>query len=136
MRLVPYRSLELIAGISHLRIDGSRLEAVPNFIGLGRAPASVLSDPLMQWVQAYVGSFRETMARVEAERGKQIIHDHLLLAQVKDLSLRVQIQKAFPDPARLVVLPNDYLAFPRGALADIRQLVTRSGYVIKTTKAS
>jgi len=136
MRLVPYRSLELIAGISRLRIDGSRLEAVPDFIGLGRAPASVWSDPLTQWVQAHTGSFREMMARIEVQRGKQIIHDNLLLAKVKDLSLKVQIQKAFPDPAQLVVLPNDYLAFPRGSLADIQQLVTRSGYVIRTTKAS
>lgn len=136
MRLVPYRSLELLAGISRLRIDGSRLEAVPDFIGLGRAPASVWSDPLTQWIQARSGAFQETMARVEAQRGKQIIHDNLLLAKVKDLSLKVQIQKAFPDPARLVVLPNDYLAFPRGSLADIQQLVTRSGYVIRTTKAS
>jgi hypothetical protein len=89
----------------------------------------------MQWIRRHATPFGEAMSSIEARRGKQIVHDNLLIARVKDLSLRVQIQKAVSQPGRLVSLPSGYIAFPIDALDDIRRLLTRSGYVIKTIEA-
>jgi hypothetical protein len=135
MKTVPYRALELIAGISKLTVKGSALAAEPDIIRMGRASERVWNDPLTQWIRKQAIPFGKAMDGIEARRGKHIVHDNLLLARVKDLSLRVQIQKAISDPGRLVSLPNGYIAFPIDALDDIQRLVTRSGYVIKTIEA-
>jgi hypothetical protein len=135
MKTVPYCNLELIAGISKLTVQGSALAAEPDVIRLGRASERVWNDPLTLWIRQNAIPFGKAMDGIEARRGKHIIHDNLLFARVKDLSLRVQIQKAISDPGRLVSLPNGYIAFPIDALDDIQRLVTRSGYVIKTIEA-
>ena len=131
MQAVPYHALALIAGISTLSVKGSALAAEPDIIRLGRASEGVWNDPLTQWIKQHATPFAEAMDSIEARRGKQIIHDNLLLARVKDLSLQVQIQKAISEPGRLVSLPNGYIAFPIDALEDIQRLLTRAGYVIK-----
>jgi hypothetical protein len=135
MQAVPYRDLELIASIAKLTVTGAALVARPDIIRLGGAPDRVWSDPLTQWVRRHATAFGEAMDSIEARRGKQIVHDNLLIARVKDLSLRVQIQKAISQPGQLVTLPNGYIAFPVDALGDIQRLLTRSGYVIKTIQA-
>jgi hypothetical protein len=48
----------------------------------------------------------------------------------------VALQKAFPEPGQLLLLPNDFVAFPRERLGDIQRLMGKSGYVIKTIRAS
>ncbi len=135
MQAVPYRDLELIAGIARLTVKGSALAAEPDIIRLGRASDGVWNDPTTQWIRAHATPFGQAMASIEARRGKQIVHENLLIARVKDLSLKVQIEKAISKPGRLVSLPNGYIAFPMDALEDIQRLVTRSGYVIKTIEA-
>jgi hypothetical protein len=58
-----------------------------------------------------------------------------MIARVKDLSLKVQIQKLFADPKSLVLLPNDFIAFPCDQLPAIQKLVEKSGHVIKKAGA-
>jgi hypothetical protein len=135
MQAVPYRDLELIASIAKLTVTGTALVARPDIIRLGGASDRVWNDPLTQWIRRHATPFGEAMSSIEAHRGKQIVHDNLLIARVKDLSLRVQIQKAISQPGRLVSLPSGYIAFPIDALGDISRLLTRSGYVIKTIEA-
>ncbi len=67
--------------------------------------------------------------------GKQIIHENMMIARVKDLSLKVQIENSFDDPKSLVSLPNDYIAFPCDLLPAIQKLVETSGHVIKKARA-
>ena len=133
---MPYRDLELIAGIAKLTVKGDALVAEPDIIRLGRASERVWNDPITQWIREHATPFGQAMASIEARRGKQIVHENLLIARVKDLSLKVQIEKAISKPGRLVSLPNGYIAFPMDALEDIQRLVTRSGYVIKTIEAA
>ena len=55
---------------------------------------------------------------------------NLLVAEVRDLSLRVSIEKAFSESG-LVSLPNGFLAFPPGLRPEIEALVLKNGYVVK-----
>jgi hypothetical protein len=109
---------------------------MPNAIKLGRASETVWQHPLTEWLREHAVAFRKLIETVEVRRGKQIIHTHLLLARVKDLTLKVALQKAFPEPNQLVLLSNDFIAFPPQLLGDIQRLLGKSGYVVKTIRAS
>ncbi len=135
LKTIPYQSLECLASISELKVADSRLIAMPHPIKLGRASEVTWNHPLTLWLRNNSTAFRKNIETIEARRGKQIIHTNLVLARVKDLSLKVELQKAFSAPTQLVILPNDFIAFPPERLEDIRRLIGKSGYVVKTIQA-
>jgi hypothetical protein len=136
LETIPYQSLEHLNAMTDLQVVDARLLAMPNAIKLGRASEVVWQHPLTAWFRKHAMDFRKVIEMVEARRGKQIIHANLLLARVKDLTLKVALQKAFPKPDQLMLLPNDFIAFPRELLADMQRLVGKSGYVVKTIRVS
>jgi hypothetical protein len=136
LETIPYHSLEYLAKMTKLKVSDSRLIAQPHPIKMGRAPETLWQHPLTGWLREHSRVFREAIETIETRRGKQIIHTDLLLARVKDLSLKVALQKAFSDPGQLLVLPNDFIAFPQELLGDIQRLIDKSGYVVKTIRAS
>lgn len=136
LETAPYQSLQHLTAMADFKVVKGRLLAMPNVIKLGRASQVVWQHPLMAWLGKHAMAFRKAIDIVAARRGKQIIHTHLLLARVKDLTLKVALQKAFPEPGELLLLPNDFVAFPRERLGDIQRLMGKSGYVIKTIRAS
>jgi len=136
LETIPYQSLEYLAAIAELKVVDSRLLAMPDVIKLGRASETVWQHPLTEWLRKHAVAFRKVIETVEARRGKQIIHTNLLLARVKDLTLKVALQRAFPEPGQLVLLSDDFIAFPPQLLGDIQRLLGKSGYVIKTIRAS
>ena len=66
--------------------------------------------------------------------GKHLLHEDLLLAQVKDLGLKVQLQKSWLGQ-HIVALSHDFIAFPRGWASELEKFVIKAGYVVKTVKA-
>ena len=132
LETIPYKVLETLAGISNFKVIGSQLTAVPDMVRLGRVFNSICQEPLTNWLRDNVPCFGDAIKKVRARWGKQIIHQDLLVAKVRDLSLKVAIEKTFSDPAKLVFLPDDFIAFPRGLLGEIERLVTKSGFVVRT----
>ncbi|MCD4841292.1 MAG: hypothetical protein K8R08_04690 [Methanosarcinales archaeon] len=57
------------------------------------------------------------------------------MARVKNLSLKIAIQKAFADSGKVILLSNDFIAFPNDLTKKMEALVNKSGYVIKTIEA-
>ncbi len=129
---IPYKDLEALAGISDFKVIGSQLTAAPNMVRLGRIFNSICQGPLTIWLRDNAPCFGDAIKKAKARWGKQIIHQDLLVAKVRDLSLKVAIEKSFSDPTKLVFLPNDFIAFPRGLLGEIERLVTKSGFVVKS----
>jgi hypothetical protein len=129
---IPYKDLETLAGISDFKVISSQLTAAPDMVRLGRIFNSICQEPLTIWLRDNVPCFGDAVKKVKALWGKQIIHQDLLVAKVRDLSLKVAIEKSFSDPAKLVFLPNDFIAFPRGLLGEIERLVTKSGFVVRS----
>jgi hypothetical protein len=132
LETIPYKVLETLAGISNFKVIGSQLTATPDMVRLGRVFNSICQEPLTNWLGNNVPCFGDAIKKVKARWGKQIIHQDLLVAKVRDLSLKVAIEKTFSDPAKLVFLPDDFIAFPRGLLCEIERLVTKSGFVVRT----
>ncbi|MCP4544370.1 MAG: hypothetical protein GY832_45240 [Chloroflexi bacterium] len=135
LETVPYDSLELLAQISNVQAADSgqpHLVISPDLIKIGNVQESIRHHPLTQWLYENAPDFRQALETVEQRWGKQIVHENLLIAHVDDLVLKVQLEKAFPNPTDVVFLPNDYIAFPNHLLTAVEKVITKSGHVIRT----
>jgi hypothetical protein len=135
LKNIPFESLAHLAAISKVQIGAGKLKFSPDFIRMGNAPEAIWEHPLTDWLKKNVPAYQTAMTKIAKRRGKQIVHKNLLIAKVRDLSLKVQIEKTFTDSSSVVFLPNDFIAFPPGLLSHIQKLVAKSGYVIKTVRA-
>ena len=134
LETIPYQKLEYLDQISDLRnadVSGPCLAASPNLIKMGRSLRTIQEQPLTQWLREKAPAFRQALETVEQRWGKQIVHQGLIVAKVNDLGLKVQLERAFPDPRKALFLPNDYIAFPRRMLTKVETVVTKAGHVIR-----
>ncbi|MCG7850305.1 MAG: hypothetical protein MIO93_14185 [ANME-2 cluster archaeon] len=131
---IPYTALEVLASIAFLDVHNSNLRATASLIKIGNALMTVRKESVFAWLIKNSSDFRTAIEMAEKRWGKQIIHEHLMIARVKDLSLKVQIENSFADSQSLVSLPNDYIAFPCTFLPAIQKLVEMSGHVIKKAR--
>ena len=132
---IPCTSLEFLSGISDFRVDGSQLTASPNSVRIGRIIMDIGHVPLTSWLMKNASAFARVISTIEKRWGKQIVHQNLLVARVRDLSLKVAIQKAFADSGKVVFLPNNFIAFPNDLTKKMEALVNKSGYVVKAIEA-
>lgn len=132
---IPYTALEVLASVSILDVHNSNLEAAASLIKIGNALETFRKNNVFEWLRENSPVFHTAIEMAQKRWGKQIIHENLMIARVKDLSLKVQIENSFADPKSLVSLPNDYIAFPCELLPAIQKLVETSGHVIKKARA-
>ncbi len=132
---IPYTALEVLASVSILDVHNSKLRAAPSLIKIGNALMAVRKKNVFEWLRENSSGFRTAIEIAQKMWGKQIIHENLMIARVKDMSLKVQIENSFADSKSLVSLPNDYIAFPCDQLLAIQKLVEMSGHVIKKAGA-
>jgi len=109
------------------------LLVTPNLVKLGRTADTVAALPLANWLQKNARAFRQAFEAVRQRRGKTILHENLSVARVSDLSLKVALEKALGS--RIVPMGEDFLAFPLGAVAEVKRLVAQMGHVVKEVAA-
>jgi hypothetical protein len=132
---VPFDALEALVGMSDQRpLPGGRplLLVTPNLVKLGRTADAVAALPLADWLRKNAPAFHQAFETVRQRRGKTILHENLSVARVGDLSLRVALEKALGS--RVVVLGDEFIAFPPGAVAEVKRLVAQRGHVVKEVK--
>lgn len=138
---VPYESLELLNRIADFDVGDGRLRPVPNVVKLVDAADLTRNHALARYLRANDAEFRAAFKRIDAQWGKLIVHENLLVARVADVSLRVKLQQTFgdadgaPSPG-LVPLAGEYVAFPRALLGDIEKFLKKAGHVVKTVQAT
>ena len=130
---IPYAVLEVLATIATLNIHNSNLQARASIIKIGNALTTVRKESVFEWLRKNSSGFRTAIEIAETRWGKQIIHEDLMVARVKNLSLKVQIEKSYTG-SQLVSLPDDYIAFLCDLLPAIQKLVEKSGHVIKKAR--
>ncbi|MDM8529897.1 hypothetical protein QUF63_01900 [Anaerolineales bacterium HSG25] len=135
LRFIPYDDLEQIARISKLRVANDELLATPSLIKFGRAPVTVQEHPTIQWLNQNMPAYTKITTALKKEWGKHIIHKNLLVAQVNDLSLKVQLERKFSKLDDFLFLPNDFIAFPKGYRTQVEKVVAKSGHVVNQIKA-
>jgi hypothetical protein len=129
---VPFESLEQLVTISNQRASSGRrpvLLVTPNLVKLGRAADEVLMSPLLEWLQRHSPAFQQAIETRGQRRGKTLVHENLCVARVGDLGLKVAIEKALGES--IVPLGDEYIAFAKGSLADVKRVVDKSGHVVK-----
>ena len=67
------------------------------------------------------------VATIKKKEGKTVVNDNLLIAAIKDLSLRVLLEKKFSGSNQVVTLSDEYIAFPLNFLPKIQKAVIKSG---------
>lgn len=75
------------------------------------------------------------MATIRKREGKTIVHDNLMIAAVKDLSLRVLLEKKFSNSKQVVTLSDEFISFPLNLLPEIEKIVNKSGHAVKYVDA-
>jgi hypothetical protein len=137
---IPYQALEILNQGAHLEMNRGQLIASPGIGKLLDAPENILEHEIMHYLKAQSPAFRASFQKFEADWGKLILHQNLLVARVASLDLRVKLHKAFAaipenETARVVFLPDEYIAFPPAMLGEVEKVVKKAGYVIKTIQA-
>ena len=127
---IPYAVLEVLVSVAIIDIHNANLRATASIIKIGDALMKVRKKSIFEWLREKTPGFRTAIEVAEKRWGKQIIHECLMVARVRDLSLKVQIEKSYTG-SQLVSLPNDYIAFPCDLLPAIQKIVEASGHVIK-----
>jgi hypothetical protein len=129
---VPLDALEALVRMSDQRpLPGGQplLLITPNLVKLGRTADTALALPLADWLQKNAPAFHQAFETVRERRGKTILHENLSVARVGDLSLKVALEKALGS--RVMVLGEEFIAFPCGAVAEVKRLVAQKGHVVK-----
>jgi hypothetical protein len=133
LRLIPLHALDILNTLTHLAMENGVLLASPSLIKLGRAIPAQRNAPLSRWLAENIPAFGQAIQTVNAQWGKTILHENLLVARVRDLSLRIQIERELKE--KLVVLSDHYIAFPQESRSNIEKILKKMGFVVKTVKA-
>ncbi len=132
---IPLPDFERLASVSRLEVRGGRLLAMPNFLKLSRASEEALREGPLPWLGEKHPGFREVLRTIRERKGKVIVHQNLLIARIRELALKVMIEKKLSEGGRLVSLSEEFVAFPPDLLREILPLLKREGHVIKTVSA-
>ncbi len=129
---VPFEVLETLVRTSDQRAVPGKLPLLlvtPNLVKLGRATDAVVALPLFDWLRKNAKAFHQALETVRQRRGKTILHENLSVARVRDLSLKVALEKALGG--QVVSLGEEFLAFPADEIAGVRRIVAQMGHVVK-----
>lgn len=132
LRLIPLRQLELLNALTHLSVENGALLASPSAIKLGRTTPQQRNSPLSGWLAENIPAFDKAAQTINAQWGKTILHENLLVARVRDLSLRVQLERELKD--NLILLTENFIAFPIESRASVEKVLKKTGFVVKNIK--
>jgi len=133
LNTIPYSDLEQISMVSDFKRNRSQLCATPNFLKFGKHWNKISDQPIFEWLIENSDLYKELTQSIEKKRGKCLVHKNLCVARIKDLSLRVKIEKVLSDD-QVKVLSDEYIAFPINLTSQVETLVKKAGFVVKNGK--
>jgi hypothetical protein len=132
LRLISPHSLELLNALTHLAVKNNILQATPSALKLGRATLQERNSPLSLWLAKNIPAFGKALDTVNEKWGKTILHENLLIARVRDLNLRVQLERELGQNA--IILDKEFIAFPSEFRSNVEKILRKTGFVTKTVK--
>jgi hypothetical protein len=134
LRRIPLAQLELLNTLAHLSVENGALLTLPSLIQLGHSLPEQRQSALMRWLVENIPAFGEAQVKVTQHWGKTLLHENLLVAQVRDLSLRVQLERELGP--KIVILSDHFIAFPADSRSSVEKVLKKTGFVIKAVKSS
>jgi len=134
LRHIPPHALELLNALTYLSADAARntLRATPSPIKLGQATPQERNSPLSLWLAKNIPAFGKALDAVNKKWGKTILHENLLIARVRDLNLRVQLERELGQNA--IILNKEFIAFPSAFRSSVEKILRKTGFVTKTIR--
>jgi hypothetical protein len=133
LRLISTDALKLLNLLMHLEIEENILKASPSPIKLGRATPQQRNSSLSLWLAEHVPAFAKALASVNEKWGRTILHENLLFARVRDLNLRVQLERELGQ--NVIVLNDSFIAFPSTSRSSVEKILKKTGFVAKIVKS-
>ena len=130
LETIPLKCLEMVSRIARFQLHDGCLTASPDIIRMGRVFREIQKDPLTAWLAETAQAFRKAFHTVSARWGKHLVHGNLMIAKVKNIGLKVTLEKYFKGET-IIFLPGDFMAFPEALLNQIETLVTKNGFAVK-----
>ncbi|KGM38820.1 hypothetical protein JY97_14430 [Alkalispirochaeta odontotermitis] len=135
LKRIPFEALESICKTCKLQVSQKKLVAQPDLVRISYATKQMALSPVLSWLQKYHKRFGQIVATIRKREGKTIVHDNLMIAAVKDLSLRVLLEKKFSNSKQVVTLSDEFISFPLNLLPEIEKIVNKSGHAVKYVDA-
>jgi len=133
LRRIPLHDLDMLNTLAHFEVEKGNLYASPSLVKLGRATPPQRNSPLSRWLAENVPAFGRILETVNARWGKTLLHENLFIARVRDLGLRVQLERELKG--NLVVLGDHFIAFPQDSRSRVEKVLKKTGFVIKAVKS-
>jgi hypothetical protein len=135
LRRIPLEDLESMCKTCKLHVSQKKLLAQPDLVLISYASEQTALSPVLIWLQKHHKLFGQIVATIKKKEGKTVVHDNLLIAAIKDLSLRVLLEKKFSDSKQVVTLSDEFISFPLNLLPEIEKVVVKSGNAVKYVNA-
>jgi len=132
LNTIPFQELVHISKISDFYLKKARLIAMPNLIKAGQNWTAIENQPVFEWLVENSDLYKQMCLSIEKKRGQCLVHKNLCVAQIKDLSLRVKVEKALSGNYKL--LSEEFIAFPLHKASEVETVVKKSGYAVKLFK--
>ncbi len=132
---IPFEALESICQTCKLHVSQKKLVAQPDLVLISYASKQMASSPVLIWLQKHHKLFGQIVATIKKKEGKTVVHDNLMIAAIKDLSLRVLLEKKFSDSKQVVTLADEFISFPLNLMPEIQKIVIKSGHAVKYVAA-
>ncbi len=130
LRLIPLQDLEILNATTHFELIDGVLHAFPSLLKLGRAQPQQRNSWLAHYLAENIPAFKETLETANNLWGKTLLHENLLVARVRDLSLRIQLERELKD--KIIILNEHFIAFPNEARPLVEKILKKTGFVTKT----
>ena len=129
LRLIPLQYLEILNATAHFELIDGVLHAFPSLLKLGRAQSPQRNSWLAHYLAENIPAFKETLETANNLWGKTLLHENLLVARVRDLSLRIQLERELKD--KIIILNEHFIAFPNEARPLVEKILKKTGFVTK-----
>jgi len=133
---IPLDTLEWLSAICNMSIRKGGLAAQPDLVKISHALEKINERPAFVWLQEHHKTFRRIVRAIKNREGKTVVHNNLMIARVRDLSLKVLLEKKFAYTKKLVSLSDEFISFPINLFPEIQKVVTKSGHAVKFVDAN
>ena len=133
---IPLDTLEWLSAICNMSIWQGRFTAQPDLVKISHVLGKINPRPTFVWLQEHHKALGRIVRAIKKQEGKTVVHNNLMIARVRDLSLKVLLEKKFTDIKKRVSLSDEFISFPVNMFPEIQKVVTKSGHAAKFVDAN
>ena len=127
---IPLTVLAQFSKMARYRVENKQIFAAPDPVMMGRHLEDIRDTPWLFRLIHHLPAFKKMFQKLEKNRGKEIVHSNLLVAQIKHIGLKASLEKALSNED-VLFLADGFIAFPKGLENTIEKAVIQQGFAVK-----